>query len=84
MIPEPAKLLIPPRVSAPGERMDGAINFHDQADGRSKEVRNPAPRERHLPAEGNTGLASGKSEPELSLRDGGKLAKRPSTGAEDG
>ena len=83
VVTQPAKLLIPPRVSATGARMNRAIDLHVRPKRGSKEVRDPSPRERHLPAEGNPGLAGGKLHPQPALRDGGKLAKRPSTGAED-
>ena len=63
VITEPSKLFISPRVSAAPMDTRAAIQFNRQTDGRSKEIRYPPPCERHLPAEGNAGLAGRKLGP---------------------
>jgi hypothetical protein len=52
VIPKPAELVIPARISAPPVDVNVAVHFHNQAEGGSEKVSDVAVREHHLSSEG--------------------------------
>jgi hypothetical protein len=68
VIPEPAKLLIPPRFRAALVQVRAPVHFHDQAQSGREKVSDVPPAHRHLPAEHHPQTATGKLPPEACFR----------------
>ena len=81
-IPEPPKRLIPPRVITARVPVSASIHFHDQPQGWAIEVSDVPPGKDDLAAKGNAELTARERNPELALRNRGKLAKRLSASRE--
>ena len=69
-----AQLQITARIRPWLARVNGAIDFNDEPDGRSEEISDEVPCEGHLAAKGNAELASVERGPEPRFRLGGRAA----------
>src|SRR4051812_48863483 len=64
---------VPPCVTGDASAVIAAINFHDEADGRSEQI-SDEPAQRHLSAEPHTKLSAAHELEERSFRGGGSAA----------